>query len=120
MKYEQYLSALPRLDGKVIVVTGANSGIGLQTAKHLAYLGAHVLLACRNEQRARKAISYIRKEVPGACLRFAPYDQASYASIERFAETYERRHIDGFVFNAGICGSDPTLKAEDGRTGCAV
>ncbi|MCD8074027.1 MAG: SDR family NAD(P)-dependent oxidoreductase [Lachnospiraceae bacterium] len=115
MKYEKYLSTLPRLDNKVIVVTGANSGIGLQTAKNLAYLGAHVLLACRSEQRARKAISYIRKEVPGARLRFALYDQASYASIDRFARTYESRHIDAFVFNAGICGSDPTQMTEDGN-----
>ncbi|MCC8066688.1 MAG: SDR family NAD(P)-dependent oxidoreductase, partial [Clostridiales bacterium] len=114
MKYCEYLSQFPRLDEKNIVVTGANSGIGLQTAKHLAWLGAEVIMACRNAERAAAARTYILTQVPDAKLEFASYDQASFSSIKAFAEHYRTRRLDGFVFNAGICGSKADLVTQEG------
>ncbi|XP_023413912.1 WW domain-containing oxidoreductase isoform X8 [Loxodonta africana] len=54
--------------GKVVIVTGANSGIGFETAKSFALHGAHVILACRNMTRANEAVSRILEEWPGLRL----------------------------------------------------
>ncbi len=113
MRFSKYLSALPRLDGMTIVVTGANSGIGLQTTKHLAWLGANVIMACRNAKRAAAAMEYIRTQVPDAKLEFAAYDQASFVSIEAFAIKYRTRRLDGIIFNAGVCGAKADLQTQD-------
>ena len=57
---------IPDLSGKTIVITGANSGIGYETARTCAERGAHTILACRDENRGRKAIEKIRAQnVPG-------------------------------------------------------
>ncbi len=114
MSINSYLSKLPSLVGKTYIVTGANSGIGLQTAKHLASLGAKVILACRSKEKASAAMEYIRTAVPSAELEFAAYDQASYASIDEFVSKMKVRRLDGIVLNAGICGSLADKKTADG------
>ncbi len=108
------LANMPSQAGKTILVTGANSGIGLQTAKHLAGLGANVIMACRSRERAQSAINYICHAVPKAKLEFVQYDQASFKAIESFAEELRDRHLDGLVLNAGICGSVAQRKTVDG------
>ena len=59
---------IPALGGKVAVVTGANSGVGYQMARELARKGASVVLACRDEQKGKRAMARIRAEQPGAAL----------------------------------------------------
>ncbi len=114
MTYSGYLSKMPRLEGKTIVVTGANSGIGLQTTKHLCYLGARVIMACRSRERTESAMRYVNSQVSGADAEFALYDQASFTSIERFAASIAERRIDGIIFNAGVCAMDTARKTEQG------
>ncbi len=115
MNCKRYLSSLPRLEGKTIVVTGANAGIGLQTTRHLAALGARVILACRSEEKARCAMAELHREFPHAQLEFAAYDQASFAAIERFAHALADTPLDGLVLNAGICGAGAEKRTVDGH-----
>ena len=53
------------LTGKVVVVTGANSGIGLEAAREMARKGAKTILACRSVERGQKAIDELRAEIQG-------------------------------------------------------
>ena len=82
------LSHLPRLNGRTAVVTGANSGIGRETARGLAGLGARVVLACRNMDRAREAAADIKSTVPGAELEPLHLDLADLDSVAAFAEAF--------------------------------
>ncbi len=95
--------------GKFAIVTGANSGIGFESAKALAKSGAHVVLACRSESKASDAISEIRKEVPNASLEFLALDLASFRSIENFAKELKADQIDLLINNAGILTSEYKL-----------
>ena len=74
------------LSNKTIVVTGANSGIGLETCFHLAYLNASLIMACRNEQKALDAKNKILSKYPSANIEIRKYDQSSFASILLFIE----------------------------------
>jgi NAD(P)-dependent dehydrogenase (short-subunit alcohol dehydrogenase family) len=95
---------LQSLAGKTAIITGANSGIGFETARGLLDLGAHVVLACRNEGRAAAARQRLLAEFPEAFVEVALLDLASFASIDAFAENmakrYEKIHI--FVHSAGV------------------
>lgn len=74
-------SDIPDQSGRSAVVTGANSGIGLVTARELARRGARVLLACRDERRGKEAESRIRAAVPDARVEFAHLDLADLSSV---------------------------------------
>ena len=107
----------PRLDGKVAIVTGANSGIGFYTALGLARLGADTVLAARDPDKGASAVARIRQQVPSAKLRFEPLDLASLASIARFAAAVtaaKRGTIDILVNNAGIMALPTRQETEDG------
>ena len=65
---------IPDQQGRVAIVTGANSGIGLETARELARKGAHVVLACRSEARAQEALDDIAADVVRAKIDFMPLD----------------------------------------------
>lgn len=90
--------------GRVAVVTGANSGIGFFAARGLAYLGAQVVLACRNEGRAIAACEKIREEFPTARVSYMLVDLASFVSIDAFAADLAARYpkIDIFLHCAGV------------------
>lgn len=87
---------------KVCLVTGANAGIGFETAKGLAIRGADVYLLCRNEERAEAAAEAVRKEVRDARVRVEIVDMASLDSIRAFAERFDRDRVDVLVHNAGV------------------
>ena len=95
--------SLPGQAGKTFVITGANAGLGYFTAEQLADAGAHVVLACRNPDRARAAAGAIRGRVPGASVSTVPLDVADLASVRRAAEALlELPSIDGLILNAGV------------------
>lgn len=95
---------MPSQAGKTLLVTGANSGIGYQTAVELARHGAHVLLGCRSEAKGREALAKLQREVPGAHAEVSLVDMASLASIRGFAAEFLARGtaLDVLVNNAGV------------------
>ncbi|WP_330238689.1 oxidoreductase [Streptomyces sp. NBC_00525] len=93
---------IPDQSGRTAVVTGANSGIGLITARELARCGARVLLACRDERRGEEAAARIRYAVRGADVAFAPLDLADLASVRAFAADLPADRLDLLINNAGV------------------
>ncbi len=101
--------------GRVAVVTGANSGLGLETARGLAGKGASVVLAVRDLDRGRAAIEAIRADHGDADLELQELDLASLDSIRAAAAEIGRRfeRIDLLINNAGVMYT-PRLKTVDG------
>lgn len=101
--------------GATALVTGANSGIGFETALGLASAGAHVVLACRNRRSATEAADRIVGAVPAASLQIVHLDLASLASVRQAAaevgDALER--LDLLVDNAGVMATGD-LRTEDG------
>ncbi len=106
---------IPLQTGRVAIVTGANSGIGLETAKALAIKGADVVMACRNLQKADLAADSIRAEVPGANLTVIKLDLADLASVRMFTEAFGQEYdrLDLLINNAGVM-VPPFSKTKDG------
>ena len=106
---------IPDLTGKVVVVTGANSGIGLEAAREMARKGAETILACRSVERGQKAIDELRAEIPRSTVELMMLDLGSLASIERFARALirTRPRLDVLINNAGIMAV-PYSQTEDG------
>jgi NAD(P)-dependent dehydrogenase (short-subunit alcohol dehydrogenase family) len=92
---------IPTLDGRVAIVTGANSGLGFETAYALAAHGARVILACRDQGRGGAALQKIRSDQPAADVELRSLDLASLASIREFAAAAPER-LDVLVNNAGV------------------
>ena len=94
---------IPDLRGKTAVVTGANTGLGLETTRLLAAHGAAVVMACRSETKAEAAADRIRSAVPGARVATVPLDLASLASIREAASRIgsDHRQLDLLINNAG-------------------
>lgn len=94
---------MPRLGGRVAVVTGGNSGIGRATATELARHGARVMLACRDIERGKQAADDIRNRVPDADIEVRHIDLADMTSVREFGEGYEGPlHL--LINNAGVMG----------------
>ena len=109
------LDSIPDLSGRVAVVTGANGGLGFETAKALAAKGAHVVMAVRDQEKAATAIARIREATPDAALELVELDLGSQASATRAAREIAERHpsIDILVNNAGVMAS-PEGRTVDG------
>lgn len=90
--------------GRTAVVTGANGGLGLETARELARAGAHVVLAARDPEKTARAEAAIRDTVPGASLRVQPLDLGDLASVRAAAAGIlaAEGRVDVLVNNAGI------------------
>lgn len=106
---------IPDLAGRTAVVTGANGGLGLETARELARKGAHVIMAARDQDKAAAAEADIRSEIPGASLEIVALDLGSLASVREAAATVLAAHpqIDILVNNAGLMAM-PERRTEDG------
>jgi NAD(P)-dependent dehydrogenase (short-subunit alcohol dehydrogenase family) len=103
-------SQLPDLTGRTAIVTGANSGIGLQTTKQLAAHGASVVMACRNVDGGRAAAAALRTD---GNVTVAPLDLASAASVRDFAEAWDGP-LDLLINNAGVMAPPKFAKTADG------
>lgn len=107
-------TSVPDQNGKTFFVTGANTGIGYEAARVLAARGARVLLGCRSQERAEKALERIRRRVEDAEVEWIPIDLASLASVQQAAEQVAREpRLDGLINNAGVMVPPKTL-TEDG------
>ena len=95
---------LPDLTGRLAVITGANSGLGFETARALALAGADVVLATRNAAKGELAAAQIRRAAPRVQVVRAALDLSSLVSVAEFAEARHQagRPIDLLINNAGI------------------
>ncbi|KAJ2941089.1 hypothetical protein O0L34_g10322 [Tuta absoluta] len=103
------------LVGKVAIVTGGNSGCGFETAKDFADRGAKVILACRNEERGKKARDDIIEATGNKDVHFYKLDLSSFKSIREFVESFTKneKRLDILVNNAGDLDLD-LRTTEDG------
>jgi protochlorophyllide reductase len=106
---------MPDQTGRIAVVTGANSGLGYETALALAKKGAHVVMACRNTKKGEEVRKKILAQSPKASLDLTALDLSSLESVREFAEAftakYEQLHL--LVNNAGVM-APPYQKTADG------
>jgi NAD(P)-dependent dehydrogenase (short-subunit alcohol dehydrogenase family) len=106
---------IPGQTGKTIIVTGANTGIGFETALALYQAGAQVVLACRSLDNAHEAITKIKAQKGKGTLEAASLDLASLASVRQFANNFLQQHqrLDVLINNAGVM-IPPASKTAEG------
>ncbi|XP_014668004.1 PREDICTED: retinol dehydrogenase 13-like [Priapulus caudatus] len=107
-------SSTARIDGKTIVITGSNTGIGKETGKELARRGARIIIACRNVEKGEEAKKEIQQETNNENIEVMKLDLASLKSVKEFStqllEKESKIHI--LINNAGIMMVDKA-KTED-------
>ena len=106
---------MPDQRGKLVLVTGGNSGIGYQAALALAAKGAQVVLAIRSLEKGQAAIERIKRAHPQAAVEAQALDLADLASVRRFAEAFVQRHssLPLLINNAGVMAL-PYRRTADG------
>lgn len=104
MKTRWSVANLPRMDGKRVVVTGATNGIGWETARGLARVGAQVVLAVRDLDRGKERAEQIADETSGARTEVVELDVADLSSVRRCADGLGP--LDILVNNAGVMASE--------------
>ncbi|MEO7331169.1 MAG: oxidoreductase, partial [Minicystis sp.] len=95
---------IPDQTGRTAIVTGANTGIGLETARMLAKKGAEVVLACRNPEKGQAALASILADKPAGKASLAALDLSDLDSVKAFTEGFARTHdrLDLLINNAGV------------------
>ncbi len=103
------------LSGKTAIITGANTGIGFETALDLYQKGAKVYIACRNEEKAQAAMARMKTQSEGGELIYGHLDLASLKSVKEFADKIitAESSLDLLVNNAGVMIPPPS-KSEEG------
>ena len=109
------LQEVPQQKGRIAIVTGANIGLGFETATVLAQKGCTVVLACRNAEKANAARDQILAKQPKAKVTCMPLDLSSLKSVKAFAKAFVRdyKQLDLLINNAGIM-MPPYALSEDG------
>lgn len=112
------IEKMPDLTGKIIIVTGANSGLGYESVKAFASKGAEVILAARSMEKGEGAKNKIRKEVSDANIQVMQLDLGDLDSVRAFADTVKKKYnkLDVLLNNAGIMMT-PYFKTKDGFEG---
>jgi retinol dehydrogenase 12 len=110
----KYINKEARIDGKIVIVTGSNCGIGFATVVELAKRGGKIYLACRSEEKALAAIKEIKEQSGSETVFFMKLDLSSLASIREFSKNFHEKEskLDILVNNAGVLTSGS--KTEDG------
>jgi NAD(P)-dependent dehydrogenase (short-subunit alcohol dehydrogenase family) len=110
------------MEGKVVIVTGSNSGIGKATASALAGMGATVVMAVRNRERGEMARAEITEETGNKSVSVMVCDVASRDSIKRFSDEFRSRHerLDVLINNAGAVFAKRQLSADGIESSMAV
>ncbi|MBX2802601.1 MAG: SDR family oxidoreductase [Myxococcales bacterium] len=95
---------IPDQTGRTAIVTGANTGIGFETARALAQKGAAVTLACRNPEKGKDAVERIRALQPSGSVELRVLDLSDLQSVSSFSEAYVADHerLDLLILNAGV------------------
>lgn len=101
--------------GKVVVITGANVGLGYEAALQLARKNAQIVIACRNRAKAEYALRSIKQAVPSAYIDLILLDLASLESVNHFADEFRKQfnQLDVLINNAGVMAI-PYRETEDG------
>lgn len=107
-------SELPDLTGKLYVITGGNSGIGLEAAKHLGGAGADIVLACRSVDKAQVAANDLRSRIKGQ-VDVVPLNLGDLSSVRAAADQMRGKYgrIDALINNAGVMQT-PKQQTADG------
>src|ERR1051326_7751558 len=110
------------MQGKVCLITGANSGIGKATALGLANMGATIVLVCRDQHRGEAAQAEIKAQSGNESVDLLPADLASQASIRQLAAEVKARYpqVHVLINNAGVMPSHRTLTADGLEANFAV
>jgi NAD(P)-dependent dehydrogenase (short-subunit alcohol dehydrogenase family) len=108
--------AVPDQTGQLVVITGANSGIGKEAARRLAQAGAHVVMAVRTTAKGDQARAEILAEHPGAQLEVRRLDLADLASVAEFADGLiaDAKPLDMLINNAGVMAPPSRMTTVDG------
>jgi len=110
------------MKGKIIIITGANSGIGKETAISLAKMGAKIVMLCRNEKRGQEALEEIKKKSSSGNVELILADlsnqESIYSAVNQFKSKYD--HLDMLINNAGLILKERKLTLDGYETTFAV
>ncbi|GFR83479.1 retinol dehydrogenase 12 [Elysia marginata] len=103
------------IEGKTVLITGANTGIGKETARELAKRGGRIILACRNVEKGEEARKEIVEETKNEDVVVQELDLSSFESIQKFAKNFNENEIrlDILINNAGVMAC-PKMLTKDG------
>jgi NAD(P)-dependent dehydrogenase (short-subunit alcohol dehydrogenase family) len=109
---------MPELTGKVVIVTGGNSGLGYESVKAFAMKDAEVILASRSPEKGEEARTAILQAIPEGTIRVMQLDLGDLESVRAFASDFKKRYkqLDILLNNAGIMMT-PYFKTKDGFEG---
>ncbi|KAF9485523.1 retinol dehydrogenase 12 [Pholiota conissans] len=104
------------LDGNTVIVTGANSGLGFEAAKHFARMGAKLIIACRDKGRGEEALAKIKEATGSKKVELSILDLSKFSSVKEFVERFTKseERLDILVANAAVTPAPKFEATEDG------
>ena len=108
--------------GKTCLITGANTGIGKETARQLASLGAHIIMVCRNQEKGEKTREEIILSTKNDNIELLTCDLASLKDVKRFSEEFLKNHssLNVLINNAGVFNMKKTITSDGYESTFAV